>query len=476
MLLSELLDGIKVLAPYEDKEIIDVTDKSGNIKRNGAFVCVSGARFDGHTFAAKAIEEGVSAVVVSKDLGLREQVLVENTREAYAIMCKNLFSKSADKLKIIGITGTNGKTTTAFIIKDVLKALGISSGLIGTVKNMVGDKDFHTELTTPDPYDMHALFKMMVDEGIEYCVMETSSQAFHQMRLAGIRFSVGVFTNLTQDHLDYHGTLEEYKKCKKTLFCNCDKAVFNNDDPESAYMSEGVATEKMSYSVNNFSTFKAENVELFSDRVEYDLRGGKVIFHIPGDFSVYNSLAAISAVRALGFDLSEIIKAAYGANSVSGRLEVLKTNTDFSVIIDYAHSPDGLEKAIGAVRGFTKGRVITLFGCGGDRDKTKRPKMGKIAAELSDIVVVTTDNPRTEVPEEIIKDILEGTKDGKAEIFAVTDRSEAIAYAMSIAKKDDAILLAGKGHETYQIIGKERIHYDEREIVARIPGTAGDKK
>lgn len=468
MLLSKILQDIDVLNSFEDREVSDVTDKSGNIKEGCVFVCVEGARFDGHTFAEKALELGAKAVVVTRDLGLKDQIIVNNSRQAYALMCKNLFMRSCDKLKIIGITGTNGKTTTAFVIKDILKGLDVPSGLIGTVKNMVGDKDFHTELTTPDPYDMHSLFKMMVDDGIEYCVMETSSQAFHQMRLAGIRFKVGVFTNLTQDHLDYHGTIEEYKKCKKTLFYNCDKAVFNNDDVAGEYMRDGISAECTDYSSENEAAFKAENVELFSDRVEYDLNGKRVVFHIPGGFSVYNSLAAISAVDCLGFSFEDIISAVYNAGSVSGRVELLSTDTDYSIIIDYAHSPDGLEKAINAVRGFTNGRVITLFGCGGDRDKTKRPKMGRIAVELSDIVVVTSDNPRTENPEEIIKDILAGMDSESDRVITITDRSEAIAYAMSIAQKDDAILLAGKGHETYQVIGKERVHYDEREIVAEI--------
>lgn len=467
MLLSQLLKDIKVLNAFEDREITDVTDKSGNIKDGCAFVCVKGARFDGHSIAEQVLAQGAKAVIVTRDLGLKEQIIVENSREAYALMCKNLFLRSADKLKIIGITGTNGKTTSAFVIKDILKELGVQSGLIGTVKNMVGDKSFHTELTTPDPHDMHSLFKAMVDEGIEYCVMETSSQAFHQMRLAGIHFTVGAFTNLTQDHLDYHGTLEEYKKCKKTLFYNCDTAIFNNDDEASAYMRDGITAQTADYSIKEKSDYKAENVRLFSDRVEYDLNGNRVVFHIPGDFSVYNSLTAISVVNKLGFPLEDVIRAAYSAKSVSGRVELLKTNTDFSVIIDYAHSPDGLEKAIKAVRGFTKGRVITLFGCGGDRDKTKRPKMGKIATELSDLVVVTSDNPRTEDPDEIIKDILAGI-DSDKEVITVTDRSEAIRKAISLAQKDDTILLAGKGHETYQVIGTERIHYDEREIVADI--------
>ena len=467
MLLSELLKGINVKSEYIDREISDVTDNTKKVSQNCAFVCVCGARFDGHNFAKEVMENGAVTVIVSKDLGLKEQVLVDNTREAYAIMCKNLFGAECDKMTLIGITGTNGKTTTAFIIKDILKEFNVASGLIGTVKNMVGEKEFHTELTTPDPYDMHKLFKMMADDGIKHCVMETSSQAFHQMRLAGIHFKTGVFTNLTQDHLDYHGTIEEYKRCKKMLFTSCDKAVINVDDETGAYMADGVEAEVKTYSINAESDYRAENAEFFSDRVEYDLNGKHVVFHIPGGFSVYNSLCAIGAVCSLGFELNDVINAVAGAATVKGRLELLKTNTDYGVIIDYAHTPDGLEKAINAVRGFTKGRVITLFGCGGDRDKTKRPKMGRMATDLSDIVVITTDNPRTEDPDEIIKDILIGTVGTKAEVVTITDRSEAIAHALKIAEKGDTILLAGKGHETYQVIGKERVHYDEREIVAK---------
>lgn len=466
MLLSQLLKGINVLNDYCDREISDVTDKTLKISEGCAFVCVVGARFDGHSFAESALSQGATAVIVSRDLGLEEQILVENTREAYAIMCKNLCDCAADKLTIVGITGTNGKTTTAFVVKDILSELGVKSGLIGTVKNMVGDKEFHTELTTPDPYDMHRLFKMMVDDGIEYCVMETSSQAFHQMRLAGIHFKTGVFTNLTQDHLDYHGTIEEYKACKKTLFYNCDNAIINADDEAGAYMCDGIDVPVKTYSINTASDYKAENAVLFADRVEYDLNGEHVVFRIPGGFSVYNSLCAIGSVCSLGFDFRDVVKAAGSAASVKGRVELLKTDTDFGVIIDYAHTPDGLEKALNAVRGFTKGRVITLFGCGGDRDKTKRPKMGRMATDLSDIVVVTTDNPRTEDPEVIIKEILIGTVGSKAEVVSVTDRSEAIEYALSIARAGDTVLLAGKGHETYQVIGKERVHYDEREVVA----------
>ena len=470
MLLSELLQDVNVLSQYADREITDVTDKTGKVGEGFAFVCVKGARFDGHSAAAEMLEKGAAAVIVTEDLGLKEQVIVNNTREAYALMCKNRFGRASDKLNIIGITGTNGKTTTAFIIKDILKQLGFQSGLIGTVKNMVGDESFRAEYTTPDPYDMHALFKMMVDRGLEYCVMETSSQAFHQMRLAGITFASGVFTNLTQDHLDYHGTIEEYKRCKKMLFLNSRKAVVNADDEASAYMTDGIGAPVLQYSLKNPSDIRASDDEYSQKKVSYTINGEyRVDFHIPGSFSVYNSLAAISAVYSLGIaSFGEITSAAAFAKSVKGRVELLDTDTPYAVIIDYAHTPDGLEKAITAVRGFTKGRVITVFGCGGDRDKTKRPKMGRMATDLSDIAIITTDNPRTEVPEEIIKDIIIGTVGSKAEVVTVTDRSEAIEYAMSIAKAGDTILLAGKGHETYQIIGTEKLHYDEREVVKAV--------
>lgn len=468
MLLSELLKGVNVISEYEDREIEDVSDKTSRICEGCAFVCIKGARFDGHAFAADMVKKGAKAVIVTEDTGLSEQVMVDDARKAYALMCKNFFGASVDRLTVIGITGTNGKTTTAFVVKDILASMGIKSGLIGTVKNMVGDKEFNTEFTTPDPYDMHKLFSLVEQEGIKYLVMETSSQAFHQMRLAGIHFKVGVFTNLTQDHLDYHGTIDEYKRCKKQLFLACDKAVVNADDETSAYMTEGIRADVITYGKNNEANMRASNIELHDNKVSYELLGKHIDFYIPGGFSVYNSLAAMGAVYALGFDFDDIANAISKAGSVKGRLELLKTNTEYGVIIDYAHTPDGLEKAINAVRGFTKGRVITVFGCGGDRDKTKRPKMGRMATDLSDIVVVTTDNPRTEDPEEIIKEILIGTVGSKAEVVSVTDRSEAIKYALSIAKKGDTVLLAGKGHETYQVIGKERIHYDEREIVDSI--------
>lgn len=466
MFLSQLLKGVKTLSDYQDREVVDVTDKNSRISPRCAFVCIEGSSVDGHSFAENALRNGATAVIVARDLGLKEQVIVENTREAYALMCKNFWGGAADKLTLIGVTGTNGKTTTAYAVKDILNELGVETGAIGTIKNLVGEEEFYTELTTPDPYDMHRLFGMMVDEGIEYCVVEASSQAFHQSRLAGVHFKTGVFTNLTQDHLDYHGSMQEYKDCKKMLFYACDNAVINADDESSEYMVRDVSSLVKAYSVNNASDYKADNTLLYDDRVEYDLNGSHVVFYVPGDFSVYNSLCAIVSVCTLGFGFDDIVNAISKVGKIKGRLELLDTETDFGVIIDYAHTPDGLSKALKTVRGFTKGRVITVFGCGGDRDKTKRPKMGCVVAKLSDVAVVTTDNPRTEAPDEIINDVLLGTIGAKAQVACITDRTKAIEYALGIARKGDTVLLAGKGHETYQIIGEKRVHYDEREVVA----------
>ena len=379
-----------------------------------------------------------------------------------------------DGLQMIGITGTKGKSTTATFVKAIMDNYCMSQGkkeigFLSGIYTYDGERKVKAKkMTTPETVELHHHLAACVDNGCEYLVMETSSQAFHQMRLAGIHFKTGIFTNLTQDHLDYHGTIEEYMACKKVLFRSCDNAVINADDEAGEYMVEGTGVDYQCYGINSDCSFKAENTELYADRVEYDLNGEHVVFHIPGGFSVYNSLAAIAGVCSLGFSFESVIESISSAGSVKGRLELLKTDTEYGIIIDYAHTPDGLEKALNAVRGFTEGRVITLFGCGGDRDKTKRPKMGRMATDLSDIVVVTTDNPRTEDPDEIIKEILIGTVGSKAEVVSIADRSEAIRYAMSIAGKGDTILLAGKGHETYQVIGKERVHYDEREVVAEI--------
>lgn len=472
MKLSQILKGINVKNEYEDKEIAEVTSDSRQVQEGYLFVCIKGASFDGHTVAGEMLEKGAAAVVSERDLGLPNQIIVDDTRDAYSPICANFFSNPADSLKLIGLTGTNGKTTTTFLIKQILENVGKKVGLIGTVQNMVGDEIYPAHYTTPDPHELQGLFRKMVDASCEYCVMEVSSQALAQGRVKGIHFLVGAFTNLTQDHLDYHKTWENYFNAKRMLFENCDIAVTNIDDKNGLKIVEGLPCKVKTYSVdNNNSDYTAKNVSFSSHGVKYELvsdKIGRVNCPIPGRFSVYNSLCAASCALALGIDFDEVLCAIGNSKGVKGRIEVVPTNTDYTVIIDYAHSPDGLENIITSLREIAKGRVVTVFGCGGDRDRTKRPKMGKIAADLSDFCVVTSDNPRSETPSKIIDDILEGMKDSKTPYTVIEGRKDAIEWAMKNAQKDDIILLAGKGHETYQILPTGTIHFDEREVIADI--------
>ena len=473
MRLSELLKDVTTTSEYIDSEISDVTDKSDEISQGCVFVCIKGAHFDGHSVAAEALEKGAAAVVTETPLGLSNEIVTENTRDAYSRICASFYGNPSKKLKLIGITGTNGKTTTAFLIKHIFDELGVKAGLIGTVKNITGDKEYTASLTTPDAKQLQALFKEMVDSGCEYCIMEVSSQALAQGRVDGCHFDIALFTNLTQDHLDYHKNFENYAAAKKKLFEICDTAVVNADDAQADYMTEGLDCRKIRFGIESEDCeYSAKNIKCFADSVRYELLGadsiGRVSIKIPGHFTVYNSMGAAVCAILTGAEFSRVLEALCTSTGVPGRVEVVPTDTDYTVVIDYAHSPDGLENVISSVRKTTQGRVITVFGCGGDRDSTKRPKMGKIAGDLSDIAVVTSDNPRSENPSLIIEDILEGMKDCKAQIEVVEDRTQAIKKAMSLANAGDVVLLAGKGHETYQILNSGKIHYDEREIVKAI--------
>ncbi len=472
MKLSEVLKGIEVKNEYTDTEIAEVTQDSRQVEKDYLFICIKGASFDGHSVAQQMLEKGAAAVVVERDLGLDKQIIVENTRAALSPICANFFGNPAKSLKLVGLTGTNGKTTTTFLIKQILENVGKKVGLIGTVQNMVGDEVYPAHYTTPDPHELQSLFRKMVDAGCEYCVMEVSSQALAQGRVNGVHFEVAAFTNLTQDHLDYHKTWENYFASKRMLFENCDIAVTNVDDEYGLEIVKDLPCRVVTYSVNNNnSDYTAKNVMFSPEGVKYELvcdTIGRVDCPIPGRFSVYNSLCAASVALVLGFGFKDVLIAISKSIGVKGRIEVVPTDTDYTVIIDYAHSPDGLKNIITSLKEIAKGRVVTLFGCGGDRDKTKRPKMGKIAAELSDFCVVTSDNPRSEEPSAIIEDILEGMKDTKTPYKVVENRGEAIRWAMENARKDDIILLAGKGHETYQILPTGTIHFDEREVVAEV--------
>lgn len=470
MKISEVLNSVKTYDTYEDMQVTFITADSRKVVPGCIFVCIKGNRFDGHDAAKQALDDGAVLVVCEHDIGLDRQVVVENTRAALSVMCSNFFGNPASKLRIIGITGTNGKTTTAFLMKNMLERMGHKTGLIGTVKNMAGDKEYPAALTTPESFELHELFNEMVKEGCEYCVMEVSSQALAQERVAGITFAAGVFTNLTQDHLDYHGSFENYADAKAKLFTSSELCVLNLDDEHAMAMMRNSDGRMVTYSVNqDESDYTAKYIRYKNDGIEYELVTmgyvERVKVGIPGEFTVYNSMAAAVTLIEMGFDFSSVLYALSLSEGVKGRIEVVPTDTDYTVIIDYAHTPDGLENIISSLRKIAKSRIITVFGCGGDRDKTKRPLMGSIAAKLSDVIVVTSDNPRSEDPDMIIEDILAGIKGAKVRKIVEPDRTKAIAAAMNEAQTDDIIVLAGKGHETYQILNTGKIHYDEREIV-----------
>ena len=471
MKLKTILEGLVCSGYTSDEEINFITDDSRKVRPGCLFVCIKGAKFDGHSVALEALNNGAVAVVVQRDLGIERQILFDNTRSAYSLLCSAFFGNPAEKLEMVGVTGTNGKTTTCFILKDIFDLAGHKTGLLGTVKNMVCDREYPAALTTPDPYELFRLLAEMADAGCEYCFMEVSSQALDQRRVDAIHFRAAVFTNLTQDHLDYHGSFENYKAAKKSLFSRTDIAILNYDDPECGYLLEGIDCRRITYSaLKDESSYSAKNIRLRSDSVEYELVGdgiiGRVHFGVPGRFSVYNSMAAAVCARELGVDLNTVLDNIAQCKGVKGRMEVVPTGTDYTVIIDYAHTPDGLKNVLTSLRETVQGRIICLFGCGGDRDRTKRPIMGSIVAEYADIPVVTSDNPRTENPDLIIEDILAGMGTGRKYVEA--NRKKATALALSKAKAGDVVVLAGKGHEDYQILGTEKVHYDEREIVREI--------
>ncbi len=465
MKASSLLNGISYKG-NADIEVSSVVCDSRKVVPGSMFVCVKGYQSDGHSFAKTASEQGASVILAQDEIAVDCPVIyTENTRKALAVACANFHDNPSKKFTLIGITGTNGKTTTTFLIKHMLECDGKKVGLIGTNQNMIGDKIIETSRTTPDSFELQALFAKMAEEKVDAVVMEVSSHALYLDRVYASDFDLGLFTNLTQDHLDFHGTMENYRDAKGILFNNCKKGVLNMDDVASETFLKTGTCQFLGYSINNSSDLNAENVELHKEGVSFDVNGVKFDLAIPGEFSVYNGLCAISAMYALGYDLEFIRNALSTAHGVKGRAQVINLGFDFTVLIDYAHTPDGIENILKTARGFAKGRVVILFGCGGDRDPIKRPLMGKIASSLADFSIITSDNPRTEVPSAIIEDILKGV-DG--EHVVIENRKEAIRYALKNAKKDDVIILAGKGHENYQIIGTEKFHFDEEEILFEI--------
>ena len=474
MKLKELLAGLEVLDSNVDMEmdIQEVAYDSRKVKTGGMFVAITGFATDGNRYIPMALEKGAAVVVTAvKPQGNVPFVLVPSDRKALAYIGANFFHHPARSMTMIGITGTNGKTSSTLLLKHVLEQVkGAKVGLIGTMENLIGHEVVPTERTTPESFELQALFARMRDAGCTHVVMEVSSHAIALDRVETVRYDVAAFTNLTEDHLDFHETMENYCDTKALLFSRCGRAVMNCDDPWFARMRTAVACPVITTSVKTTAGLYARDVQMRSDGVSFTAVCGQntapVTLGIPGKFTVHNALTVLGMALQLDISLESAAEALGSAQGVKGRVEVVPTpGKPYTILIDYAHSPDGLENVLSSVRDFCEGRLIAVFGCGGDRDRTKRPIMGGIGVRLADLAIITSDNPRTEKPADIIADIVAGI--GTAENACVVEnRRDAIHYAMDIAQKDDIIVLAGKGHETYQEICGVKYHMDEREIVA----------
>ncbi len=472
MKLSNLISDInKKIIGDTEIEISGIAYDSREVKPGYLFVAVKGFQVDGHKYIESAIKNGAVAVIGEEEISCGcTYIKTDNSRKALAMVGAAFYGHPERKLKIIGITGTNGKTTTTYLVRQILMLKGLRCDLIGTNQIIIGDEVTESSRTTPESLDLFEIFSKMEKSGGEYVVMEVSSHSLELDRVYGVEFETAVITNITQDHLDFHKTMENYALAKAKLFKMCRSAAINADDEYANVMIENAGKNVLTYSYEQPSDVRAQNLKMSERGVIFDLFDKEGIHEmrlgIPGKFSVYNALAAICVCKNIGISDTDIEKGLVLAKPVKGRIEVLHTNTPYTLIIDYAHTPDGLINIISAVRAFAKKRVITVFGCGGNRDATKRPKMGEIAENLSDIAVVTSDNPRCEVPMDIIKDILKGMK--KDNHIVIENRKEAIRKAMEIAEEDDIIILAGKGHETYQEIEHIKHDFDERVVVKEI--------
>lgn len=486
MLLQYLLED------FEEKEIIGNSDvkinkieyDSKKIEDGDLFVAISGLKEDGHDYIEEAIKKGASSIVVKENYDVPEvqnvtYVKVKDTRIALAKLAAKYYDNPASKLKMIGITGTKGKTTTAYMIRDILLASGKKTGMIGTIYNTYGDKKIEAIRTSPESLDLQKLLKDMVDADMEYVVMEVSSHALDLNRVYGIHFIIGVFTNLSQEHLDYHKTMGNYLNAKAKLFENSDFAIINSDDIYTPKLEKMIKCKVAKYGLDNEANITAVDVRVNNNYVDFKMYINKMLqtvtINIPGRYTVYNALAAIAVTSMLGAQMDAILTA-LAEIRVPGRSEVVDIQKTFAVIIDYAHTPSSLEAILQNTKRYAKGRIICVFGCGGNRDEEKRPLMGEIAGKYADFTVITTDNPREESPKKIMKDIEEGIKRTKGLYKVIENRKEAIKFAMRIAWKNDTIIIAGKGHETYQLLkGNKKIKFDEREIVKQIANEMPDK-
>ncbi len=475
MKLEQLLKDIEVVKTNLDLsvEIGDVVYDSRKVTPGSLFVAVAGFATDGNKYIPMALQKGAVAVVTAAEPAADvPYVQVASDRLALALIGRNFYGDPAASMKLIGVTGTNGKTSSTLLLKYVLETvLGAKVGLMGTMENWIGDVRIPAERTTPESFDLQGLLAKMRDAGCQYAIMEVSSHAIALDRVAGLHYAVAAFTNLTEDHLDFHKTMEAYCEAKAQLFTRCDKAVANRDDAWFEAMCRNATAPVLSTSAKGKADLYAENVELRADGIAFTAVSGEkrmpVRLGIPGKFTVYNALTVLGAALQLGISLEDTAAALETAKGVCGRVEVVPTpGKPYTLLIDYAHTPDGLENVLSSVRDFCKGRLIAVFGCGGDRDPIKRPIMGRIGTDIADIAIITSDNPRTEDPMAIISDIVAGVDPSKKNYQVVENRPSAIRLAMDIGEKNDIIVLAGKGHETYQEINGIKYPLDEREVVA----------
>ena len=436
------------------------------------FVCLVGKSFDAHSFVPELSKKGVSVFITERDCGIPNQIVVSDTRAVLPLLWANYYGNPQNELKFVGVTGTNGKTTITTVFKNMLAKMGIKAGLIGTCQNEIGDKVVPTERTTPEPNEFFALLRQMADEGCEWVVMEVSSQGLEQKRLGNVWFELAVFTNLTQDHLDVHGDMENYYRAKKLLFSRCNKALINIDDEwGKRYFAETECIKK-SYSATEEADFTADGIKLYPSGTSYWYSNGTKTFaasaSLPGMYNVANTVAVLAGLEMLGFKPNATVPMLSKISGVRGRCEIVPTGKDFTVIIDYAHTPDAIENILQNVKKGAVGRVVCLFGCGGNRDAKKRPLMARAAAKHADLLVITSDNPRNEDPNAIIDDVVAGLDGVKTEYVRIEHRKDAIFWAVTNAKKDDIIVLAGKGNEDYQILANnEKISFDERKVVRK---------
>ena len=486
--MKRVEDIVKVISPIrvegpQTAEVCHITADSRTVQEGSLFICLVGATVDGHSFVEKAVQDGAVAVVVSKPVTVPDHVAViyvEDTRQALQAAVPFFYDYPASKMRMIGVTGTNGKTTTTHIIAHLLRSQGYTVGVIGTVHILIDDQSYPIHNTTPDVADLQQILQQMVDAGVTHCIMEVSSHALALGRTAGVEYDTAVFTNLTQDHLDFHKTFDNYLAAKAKLFKQVSAsyqvkegkgAVINVDDAYGQSIVDVTTSPMITYSTEGKGSMNASDLTITAKSsqftLNYDGKSYPIFTKIAGMFNVYNTLAAVGATLYEGLSMEEIVKGLATFTAVPGRFELIEEGQDFAVVVDYAHTPDGLENILQTAKKIVENRILVVFGCGGDRDATKRPIMGRIAAQFGDRVFVTSDNPRTEDPVQIVKDVEVGVREGLHDDVTyevIVDRREAIHKAIAEATTGDVVIIAGKGHEDYQILKDETIHFDDREV------------